>query len=667
MRSLSSKSLFLSHFEALKIIISIFESSKFPYFSMLSGHFVTNYSDKLNVKSNIFVLLISSFFFVSCAKELQTLTVTTTNGVTAATESSYCSSVTTYTTATAVSGVAQFYYRATDVSIGLTGSPVAAAIKYAEIRVTNSTGATVQCGTTGANGEISLNIPRIAGTYTITVYSRSDNSHVKVSVLEDTSGNAPYSINGNVTITAASTTANVGTISAYARQSESAKIEGGAFNIHYNIWHANEYLRSNSGNAAFVAPKVTVYWKAGFNPYSYFGDPGNAISFYQSGQRKLYILGGSAGNVKTVDTDHFDDSIILHEYGHFLEDVYAISESPGGSHSGTATIDPRLAWSEGWANFFQAAVLSDQYYIDTEGFSNDPGETGESGRVMISFDLKESGATASRDAVTMTNEGIFREVAISRALLKAISPTSDTYGVGLPFENLWRVFSSTTSGFANTGLFFRNVGAFFSYLDPIVSSEHAANVANWSNMRSNEKQPIANIEYANPITSAASCVAYPRTISPVVDFTATYGIIDTDNNGVGDFTLDQPHLLRSSDYFSFYHDGSNQSVKLLYSQAVAPTVDLDLVVYSRDYIEYPDYKEKYYGQSNSTIAVRSSRVNPTFETGSEIVSMNGLAAGYYLVQVKANSYKKIAAQMGGQATYSLKLVKSSETFLCPAN
>jgi hypothetical protein len=608
------------------------------------------------VKTSYFTVIFLSLFFLGCVKGLETA-VPTTAGVTVATsESEYCSTVTTYATATTVTGSAQFYYRALNTTTGLTGSPVAEVIKFAEVRAVNSSGTTVQCGTTAIDGSINLNLPRIAGTYTIYVYSRSLNNSVKVSVLEDPASNAPYSISGTVTITSASVTESLGTLYAYARTAESAKIEGGAFNIHYNIWNANQYLRANSGNTSFVAPKVTVYWKAGFNPYSYFGSPTSLISFYQSGQRKLYILGGYNGNVKTVDTDHFDNSIILHEYGHFLEDVYAISESPGGSHSGAATIDPRLAWSEGWANFFQAAVLGSQFYIDTQGFSSDPSETGESGTILIKFDLKQNGATSTYDPVTTLNEGVFREVSISRALLKTISPTTDTYGAGISFEKLWRVFSSTTAGFANTGLNFRNISGFFSYLSPIISAESPGNVANWTSVRSNEQQAIANIEYANPVTSAATCSAYPKNMSPIADF----------NSGDGNVVNDIQNRLRSNDYFDFYHDGSNQSVKLIYNQVTGVTIDLDLVVYRKDYIEYEDSYENYYGNTNPTIAVRSRRI-PALDSGTEIVSFNGLAAGNYLVNVKANSYNKLSAQMNGQAEYSLKLVKSTETFLCPTN
>lgn len=102
--------------------------------------------------------------------------------------------------------------------------------------------------------------------------------------------------------------------------------------------------------------------------------PDSPLSFYKPGERKLFILGGSNGNVDTADTDHFDNSIILHEYGHFLEDVYGKTDSPGGYHNGSSIIDPRLAWSEGFTNSFQGAALGKNFYLDTAGFCNDPEE-----------------------------------------------------------------------------------------------------------------------------------------------------------------------------------------------------------------------------------------------------------------------------------------------------
>ncbi len=237
------------------------------------------------------------------------------------------------------------------------------------------------------------------------------------------------------------------------------KLRAVLFNIMFDILIANEYVRRNIGkngdtagvpsanpNKWWVADKVTVYWKAGFNPYTYFG-ASSPLSFYVPGERKLYILGGSNGDVRRSDTDHFDDSVILHEYGHFLEDTYGHSESPGGSHNGNFIIDARLAWSEGWANFFQSAVLTGadafdnsalesrlptdkryQYYVDTYGYKG----SGNAG-VAIAFNLGTEGTNAGGyDDVTgdLPGTGTFREVSISRTLYKSTRNTSSDYATG---------------------------------------------------------------------------------------------------------------------------------------------------------------------------------------------------------------------------------------------
>jgi hypothetical protein len=59
--------------------------------------------------------------------------------------------------------------------------------------------------------------------------------------------------------------------------------------------------------------------------------------------------------------------VILHEYGHFITDIFSHDNSPGGSHSITETgQDIRLSWSEGWATFYAAAVLNSPIYVDTQ-------------------------------------------------------------------------------------------------------------------------------------------------------------------------------------------------------------------------------------------------------------------------------------------------------------
>jgi hypothetical protein len=408
------------------------------------------------------ILLLSVFMLAGCSASLSSPTNSAGSGTsTQKNETSYCTTRITYSGGISISGTAEYYYRPTVDTLGLSGNPVSANIPFAEVVVTNAGGAVVQCAETTATGVISLMLPAGAGSYTLAVYSRSDTDKVKASVIEDYYENAPYSIKKSFTTVAGDTTKNIGTLTAYARVSESAKIEGGAFHILNLIYKANEFLRSSSGNSTIVPPKVSVYWKMGFNPYNYFGST-SLVSFYRQGTGELFILGGDQGDVKNSDTDHFDDSVVLHEYGHFLEDKYAKSDSPGGSHNGNSIIDPRLAWSEGFANFLQAAVLRNtnstwKFYIDTVGFRNDTVETGGSGSIAIKVDLTmspspgycHSGTLSKCDPVASSGEGTYREMAISRFLYKTIIPTTDG-GAQIPFARLWTAFTDLASTGVNS-------------------------------------------------------------------------------------------------------------------------------------------------------------------------------------------------------------------------
>ena len=68
------------------------------------------------------------------------------------------------------------------------------------------------------------------------------------------------------------------------------------------------------------------------------------------------------------DTDEFDQSVIAHEFGHYLEDRFARSDSIGGDHGGSTTLlDLRVAFGEGWGNAFSGMVLGGPIYRDSFG------------------------------------------------------------------------------------------------------------------------------------------------------------------------------------------------------------------------------------------------------------------------------------------------------------
>jgi len=74
----------------------------------------------------------------------------------------------------------------------------------------------------------------------------------------------------------------------------------------------------------------------------------------------LFLL-GDAG----TDTEEFDDHVVMHEWGHYFEDNFSRSDSRGGSHSIGESLDPRVAFGEGFATGLAAIALEDPRYCDT--------------------------------------------------------------------------------------------------------------------------------------------------------------------------------------------------------------------------------------------------------------------------------------------------------------
>ena len=102
--------------------------------------------------------------------------------------------------------------------------------------------------------------------------------------------------------------------------------------------------------------------------------PNGANSSYYCGDT-LFDLEGSfssnclfRGHLSLQGTDQYDWDVIHHEYGHYVQDVYNITDSPGGCHPLTNLSEPytcrgnrydrgksqgtRLAWGEGWPTYF---------------------------------------------------------------------------------------------------------------------------------------------------------------------------------------------------------------------------------------------------------------------------------------------------------------------------
>jgi len=619
----------------------------------------------------LIVSMIGILICASCSKK-----TTTTSGCQDSTtvtcpgplEVEYCSTSRSYSNGKTITGTAQYVRRephAGGLGNASTTGPEPAKIypiRHAEVRVLDSAGAVAQCATTDATGGFSFQLPTSNKTYKIYVNSRSNNSKLVASVLDKPLSNQYYSLTKNVVPNADQ---SVGNLTASA----SGKTIAGAFNILDQLLFSNDYLRSTAGNCSAVnsgctnftvAPKVSAYWSPGFNPNSYFNAPSSGLSFYLPGYSRLFILGGINGDMDHSDTDHFDNSVIIHEYGHFLEDSMFQSDSPGGAHNGMRIIDPRLAWSEGWGNFFQAAVTNHPGYTDpaynyvscvstpVAGCATKPAYIdtmgNEDGTTSIAFSV-DLETPDSYDAIPVgaaaDGEGNFREFAVSRFLWDVTDSTAtnqnDDVGVDLvdnEFVQIWAALTKSSTSFKSSSMKFRNVGLLHMIHTKMAGSN------TWLDLHTLNRHDPDQRNFAQYVSTGSTCT---YTLDPVNNATGDTGAWSTSdlyyNNNV---------------YHLRVTTAGTYTIRLDYRDVNGAGViaDLDLYLYKEDAV---------FGDASTVIKYSRNSPSPTSNsTANQVESVTAtLAAGSYLINV--NAYTGGAA--GTEARYTLKLNGSQ---LCPA-
>lgn len=114
-----------------------------------------------------------------------------------------------------------------------------------------------------------------------------------------------------------------------------------------------------------VFPDVNFYWSpknVGTDGNKEQGQIGTS-HYDESGTLPgVFILGKA-----DVDTDEFDQGVIGHEFGHWLQSVLSASDNPGGSHSIGDFKDASLAYGEGYGTAVGGLLSGSPFYIDTSG------------------------------------------------------------------------------------------------------------------------------------------------------------------------------------------------------------------------------------------------------------------------------------------------------------
>ncbi len=635
-------------------------------------------------------------------------------------EDPLCSVSTAYTGSTIIIGSATFSKRGLVVSENagvverLTlSNPISSnlPIRFAEIRVLNSAGQVIQCGKTNGTGQLKalngtgdLQIPDTAGTYQVEVLARSNHTmsvpggkpafNALVSVKEEICSENVHRI--STTINTTGTGSYPIAMSATALENISPKIEGGAFNIYNNIITTYDYLANNTGTQDLTClnTKVSAFWKAGFNPNQYIYpsvDPGSlgTISFYLRGDNELYINGGILGNVSTVDTDHFDDSVIIHELGHHIENVCSGMDSPGGPHNGNMRIDARLAWSEAWGNYFSAHIIKNKiddinpdlqadlpngewlYYFDSEGHT-------ASGYEYIRFNLARPGNSTTETLHTSAGSGAysfdpvspamhpgeshFREVSISRGLFKAtntcLAPFANCVNED-NFSDLWRSFDKFGLGLGQSIYPFRSSVRWLERFKAVKAGSLSVNI---NNMLTSDEALHLYDDADFTVGGDLTWPAYAIKLIPSGS-ACTFRILPRVNN-----YQDKSDQRYSNHYFQI-DKTALPGVTSIVLQDVnnlggTPNVPIDLLIFLEDFIYNEDCNGTTCSRGISSDVVSSTRTSGGATAYPKAASISGLSSSAnYLLNVRAYTPGFIA----GNTAYSYTLRNQSGGYLCPSS
>ncbi|MCG8434771.1 MAG: hypothetical protein MJA83_12135, partial [Gammaproteobacteria bacterium] len=181
------------------------------------------------------------------------------------------------------------------------------------------------------------------------------------SVVDNTDGNALYAMQSDTfTTSGANQTLNLIAESGWGGSSYTGPRVSGPFAILDSVFVAFQKILEVAPNASF--PSLTLHWSVNNRPSNDFDIPNGDIvtSFYSN--RDIFILGE-----ENSDTDEFDGHVLIHEWGHYFEDVFSRSDSIGGPHADGAILDMRVAFSEGWSNAWSGIAKDDPVYLDSFG------------------------------------------------------------------------------------------------------------------------------------------------------------------------------------------------------------------------------------------------------------------------------------------------------------
>jgi hypothetical protein len=174
----------------------------------------------------------------------------------------------------------------------------------------------------------------------------------------------------------------------------------------------------------------------------------------------------------TEDTDEFDQHVIAHEFGHYIEFNFSRADNIGGAHGYGDKLDPRVAFGEGFGYAFAAIVLNDP--VARDSFVN--GTTQVSGGFNVEDNPPASAAGAqNNDYGCWCSESSVWSILWD--VYDNVADANDTLALG--FTPIWNVLTAqqrNTPAFTTifsfiTGLKAQNPGS-STAIDTLVAAQN---------------------------------------------------------------------------------------------------------------------------------------------------------------------------------------------------
>ncbi len=322
--------------------------------------------------------------------------------------------------------------------MGFTGRTTPRPIRFADVRIISGN-STIASGATGEDGSFFIQMPDTAPqslkAVCVTSAAMTPALLIGVRVAEnDYSFGDYYSVASAPKDTLGTGILNFGTTLATASNDA-----GKAFNIWDVALDSMEFIGSSQANGRLPDKKLTLIWR--FDHY-YSG------TYYSGPVDDRYVYIGLMAA--------YDDTVISHEIGHYIDDCYFKSDNPGGKHYiGFDDQDIRLAWAEGLATFLGSSVRKfngqahPELYVSTDGIN-----------LNFSFEIEQLTSTTFIHSRT----GSTNEMAVAGALWD-ITDGQDTrdasYGVDddpmqRPFSDVWKVLHGYLPAITRPGISIEN-------------------------------------------------------------------------------------------------------------------------------------------------------------------------------------------------------------------